>query len=60
MSLFYFFLIKKIFRYLAMPGLHCSTRGLQLWRKNSYLRHVGSSSLTRGGTQAPCIRSMES
>ena len=33
----------KIFIYLAAPGLPCSTRDLQLW-------HVGSSSLTRGGT----------
>ena len=38
---------------LAVPGLRCGTQDLQ-----SPLRHVGSSSLTRGRTQAPCIGSM--
>ena len=37
--------------YLAVPGLSCSTRKLSLRHSNSWLRHVGSSSLT--GDQTP-------
>ena len=38
---------------MATSGLSCSMRTIKLW-------HVGSSSLTRDGTWAPCIRSKES
>ena len=44
-----FFLLKIIY----LLGLSCGMQDLQL-------RHVGSSSLTRDGTQALCIGSMES
>ena len=47
---FFFFLIFKLKKNLAAPGLHY---GIQLW-------HGGSSSLNRDQTQAPCIGSMES
>ena len=45
----------KIFIYLVFLGLSSSPQDLQpsLW-------HVGSSSLTRDGTLAPCIGSLES
>ena len=46
----FFFLI-----YLAAVGVSCGIRDLQY-----SLRHVGSSSLTRNGTPAPCIGSVES
>ena len=42
------FLKKYLFVYLAVPGLSYS-----MW--NLWLQHVGSSSLTRDRTQAPCI-----
>ena len=42
-----------IFIYLAVPDLTCGTPGLQLW-------HVGSSSLIRDRTCAPCNGSMGS
>ena len=41
---------KGVFIYLAVPGFSCS-----IW-----LRHVGSSSLIRDQTWAPCIGRMES
>ena len=41
--------------FMAVRGLSCSTRDLQ-----SPLWHVGSSSLIRNESQAPCIGSMES
>ena len=41
-----------LFIYLAEPGLSCSRQDLQ-WQ------HVGSSSLTRDQTQAPCTGSRE-
>ena len=47
---FFFF---SIFTYLAVLGLSCDT-----WDIQSLLQHMGSSSLTRDQTQAPCIRSM--
>ena len=34
--------------------------GSSLQHVDSYWQHVGSSSLTRGGTQAPCIGSTKS
>ena len=49
--------------------LHCSRWDLSavacqliswVWYANSRLGHVGSSSLTRDQTQAPCIGSLES
>ena len=42
-----------IFTYLAVLGLTCDT-----WDIKSLLQHMGSSSLTRDQTQAPCIGSM--
>ena len=39
--------------YLAVLGISCDTLDL-------YLRHVGSSSLTRNGTQAPCFGTAKS
>ena len=68
-SLFFFFLI-----YLAAPGfhygmrdLHCGMQdfswGMQIFSWGMWtlqLRHVGSSSLTRDWTRAPCIGSTES
>ena len=50
----------KIFICLAALGLHCSTQDLQLGHTNSQLLPVGTSSLTRDQTQAPCIGSAES
>ena len=49
---FFFFNI-----YLATLGLSCNVGDFQLWRANSQLQHVGSSSLTRNW--APCIGSVE-
>ena len=54
-----FFLKKKpliysfIFIYLALLGLSCG-----MW--DLWLIHVGSRSLARDGTQAPCIQHTES
>ena len=52
---------------LAVPGLSCGMQDLrcgvwasQLWHADSQLWHVGSSSLTRDRTWAPCIGSVES
>ena len=42
-----------MFIYLAALGLRCGMQDLQLWQ-------VGSSSLTRDRTQAPCLGSRES
>lgn len=52
-QLLYYFLKKYLFIYLDLKSL--SMRDPQ-----SSLQHVGSSSLTRDGTQAPCIGSTES
>ena len=51
----------EIFIYLTRPSLSCSTQDPQapLWQEPQ-LWHGGSSSLTRDGTQAPCIGSTES
>ena len=55
-----------LFIYLAGPGLSCRMRDLRfsLWSLvvacKVLLVAVGSSSLTRDGTQASCIESMES
>ena len=49
-----------LFFFLAVPGLSCNMQDLQLWHANSQLWHVGSNSLTRDRTWAPCIGSAES
>ena len=58
----HFLNLKFTFIYLNVPGLSsarrifylcCSMRDLQLW-------HVASSTLSRDGTEAPCIGSSES
>ena len=67
---------KKLFIYLVVPGLSCSTWALQLRLQGSLVAargflncgmqtlscgiHVGSSSLFRDRTQAPCIGTAES
>ena len=49
--LFFIFIIFKFyFPYLVALGLHCGRWDLSLW-------HVGSSSLTRDGSQTPCTGS---
>ena len=50
MLIFFFFLI---FIYLSVPGFCCNMQAL-------WLKHVGSSSLTRDRTWAPCIGNAES
>ena len=50
--LFFFFFNKYLFIYLAVQCLSCST-----WNLQPLLQYVGSSSLTRDQTQAPCIES---
>ena len=50
-----FFYCLFLFIYLAALSIRCSTQDLQ-----SSLWHVGSNSLTRDQTQAPCIGSTES
>ena len=47
------FLFFLIFMCLTTPGLSCSIQNLQL-------QHLGSSSLSRDRTQAPCIGTAES
>ena len=56
LSLFFFFNI------LAAPGLSCGMQESFSWGMQdlSCSMHVGSSSLTRDQTQAPCIGSTES
>ena len=49
----YLFICKDFFLYLTVPGLCSSMRDPELW-------HVGSSSLTRDGAQAPCIGRIQS
>ena len=48
--------------HLAVLGLSCSMQDLQflLQQAGSQLWHVGSSSLSRDPTLAPCIGSVES
>jgi len=50
-----FILKKHVFIYLAVPGLSCGMQDLP-----SLLHHVGSSSLTRTQTWAPCIMTAKS
>ena len=45
---------------LGIFDRHCNMQGLWLRHANSQLQHVGSSSLTRDRTLAPCIGSLES
>ena len=58
-KIFKFFKKKKthiysfIFIYLALLGLNCG-----MW--DLWLLHVGSRSLAKDGTQAPCIQHTES
>ena len=62
-TLYHCFFKVFILFYPSAPGLSCST-----WDLRSSLQHAGSlavacgipSSLTRNGTQAPCIRSVQS
>ena len=58
----WFFFFFPVFIYLAVLGLLVEHGNFHLccgmW--DPYLWHVGSSSLTRDGTQAPCIGSVES
>ena len=49
------FFEKHVFIYLAVPGLSCGMQDLP-----SLLHHVGSSSLTRTQTWAPCIMTAKS
>ena len=46
--------LKNLVIYLAVQGLSCGTQDL-----GYSLQHAGSSSLTRDGTQVPCIGSAE-
>ena len=56
---FFFFNIYLFIQ--AAPGLSCSTRDLHYGMRDlSCGMHVGSSSLTRDQTRAPCIGSVES
>ena len=55
-----FVVVALLFIYLAASGLCCGMQDLQPRHANSWLRHVGSSSLTRSQAQAPCIGSTES
>ena len=67
---FFVWLSFVLFWFLGVPGLSCSTQDLQFLLQHVgslvmalrifYLLPVGSSSPTRDGTQAPCIRSAES
>jgi len=50
---FFYLFLKKLFIYLARPGLSCS---LGIF----YVLACGSSSQTRDRTQAPCIGHTES
>ena len=54
------FFFKIYFIHLAVPGLSCGMRDLQLRHMNSELQHVGSSSLSRDRTWAPCFGNVES
>ena len=49
-----------IFISLTTPGPRWGTQDLRCQVRDPQLRHVGSSSLTRDRTQAPCIGSSES
>ena len=51
--LFLFWLLRVLVVALGIFSLHCGVQHL-------YLQHVGSSSLTRDGTQTPCIGNTES
>ena len=57
-SILHFLIV--IFIYLAALGLSCSMQDLQLQHSNTQLQHVGSSSLMRDQTQAPCTGRAES
>ena len=65
-SFIYFFKYLFIWLYqvlvpaMGIFDLHCSMQGLQFWHSNSQLQHVGSSSLARNQTWAPCAGSAES
>ena len=60
-NIFFFFLMYLLL-YLAVRDLSCCTQDLDrscgMWDLD--LQPVGSSSLTRGETQAPCVGSTES
>ena len=53
-------LLILFFFFLASPGISCVTQDLSLRHANSQLQHVGSISLTRDRTQAPCVGSVKS
>lgn len=58
---FSFLSFKKTLTYLAALGLTCCTQGFHLpcGRQDLYLQQVEPSSLTREGTPAPCLGSLE-
>ena len=51
---------KKLFIYLAKLDLSCGTWDILAVAYELFVELVESSSLTRDGTRAPCIESMES
>ena len=55
-----FYLIFVLVTARGIFSLCCGMQDLQLQRVNSQLKHVGSSSLTRDQTWAPCFESMAS
>ena len=52
--------LNYLFIYLAALGVSHGTRDLRCGMQDLSLWHMGSSSLARDQTQAPCIASMES
>jgi len=52
--------LRKMFIYSGASSLSCSRQDHELWHASSCLCSVGSSCLTRDGTQAPCTGSLES
>ena len=58
---FSFLSFKKTLTYLAVLGLTCYMQGFHLpcGRQDLYLQQVDPSSLTREGTPAPCVGSLE-
>ena len=59
-SLFSRQILLILFFFLASPGISCVTQDLSLRHANSLLQPVGSSSLIRDRSQAPCVGSVKS
>ena len=55
-----FFFFFNIYLFIFLCQVLVAARGIFVAACNSQLRHMGSSSLTRDGSQAPCIGSTES